>query len=325
MGNLLEYNSLEEKKQFYNCTIINTEEDFNNIFKNIIDNQSNYVFRSVNEAKFKLYSSAQRQWIWNDLSNIYTSYKDYINSFIVNVQGHQRIVSFFQNNHIPLNDFVILALLQHYSQPSPLVDFTYNPLISLFFAFDNVKPGTTGNDIDNYVSLYCLRHTHPWFCSIQDVNVHGANKLSDILRDSDIPLSQIDTSKVLFDTQHLTYNEYADIEIMLVHGDKMGITNIEIPALGFTCTYDITNPNLRNQEGLFILNATENIPLGELLKSKHHHVNSPLIDCYNINKELEPYIRSKYLDPAGINHSLIYPQDQDSQNLRNWLGSFNKN
>ena len=206
-----------------------------------------------------------------------------------------------------------------------MVDFTYNPLISLFFAFDNVKSGTTGNEIDNYVSLYCLRHTHPWFCSIQDVNIHGANKLSDILRDSDIPLSQIDTSKVLFDTQNLTYNEYADIEIMLVHGDKMGITNIEIPALGFTCTYNITNPNLRNQEGLFILNATENIPLGELLKNKHHHVNSPLIDCYNINKELEPYIRSKYLDPAGINHSLIYPQDQDSQNLRNWLGSFNKN
>lgn len=325
MGTLLEYNSLEEKKQFYNCTIINTEEDFNNIFKNIINNQSDYVFRSVNEAKFKLYSSAQRQWIWNNLFNNYPSYKDYIKSRITNVQNHQDITSFLSNNKISLNDFAILALLQHYSQPSPLVDFTYNPLLSLFFAFDNVKSGTTGNEIDNYVSLYCLRHTHPWFCSIQDVNIHGANKLSDILRDSDIPLSQIDTSKVLFDTQNLTYNEYADIEIMLVHGDKMGITNIEIPALGFTCTYNITNPNLRNQEGLFILNATENIPLGELLKNKHHHVNSPLIDCYNINKELEPYIRSKYLDPAGINHSLIYPQDQDSQNLRNWLGSFNKN
>lgn len=321
MEKLLEYNRLEEKKQFYNCTIINTEEDFNNIFPNIIDNQSNYVFRSVNEAKFKLYSSAQRQWIWNDLSNIYTSYKDYINSFIVNVQSHQRIVSFFQNNHIPLNDFVILALLQHYSQPSPLVDFTYNPLISLFFAFDNVKPGTTGNDIDNYVSLYRLKYTHPCFCSIQDVNVHGVDTLSDILRDPDIPLSQIDTSKVLFDIQNLTYNEYADIEIMLVHGDKMGITNIQIPALGFTCTYNITNPNLRNQEGLFMLNTTEDIPLEDLIRRKHRHVD-PLIDCYNINKELETYIRATYLDPAGINHSLIYPQDKDSQNLRNWLGGF---
>lgn len=321
MGTLLEYNSLWEKKQFYNFTIINTEEDFNNIFPNIIDNQSNYVFRSVNEAKFKLYSSAQRQWIWNDLSNKYTSYKDYINSFIVNVQSHQHIVSFFYNNHIPLNDFVILALLQHYSQPSPLVDFTYNPLLSLFFAFDNVKPGTTGNEIDNYVSLYRLKYTHPCFCSIQDVNVHGTNTLSDTLRNLNIPLTQIDTSKVLFDIRNLTYNEYADIGIMLVHGDKMGITNIQIPALGFTCTYNITNPNLRNQEGLFMLNTTEDIPLEDLIRKKHRYVG-PLIDCYDINKELEPYIRTTYLDPAGINHSLIYPQDQDSQNLRNWLGSF---
>lgn len=321
MEQLPEYLCLKEKEDVYNCTIIDTEQDFSNIFQNIIDNQSNYVFRSVNEAKFKLYSSAQRQWIWNDLSNKYTSYKDYINSFIIKIQSHQHIVSFFQNNHIPLNDFVILALLQHYSQPSPLIDFTYNPLLSLFFAFDNVKPGTTGNEIDNYVSLYRLKYTHPCFCSIQDVNVHGANTLSDALRNLNIPLAQIDTSKVLFDIQNLTYNEYADIGIMLVHGDKMGITNIQIPALGFTCTYNITNPNLRNQEGLFMLNTTEDIPLEDLIRKKHRYVG-PLIDCYDINKELEPYIRTTYLNPAGINHSLIYPQDQDSQNLRNWLGSF---
>ncbi len=321
MEQLPEYLCLKEKEDVYNCTIIDTEQDFSNIFQNIIDNQSNYVFRSVNEAKFKLYSSAQRQWIWNDLSNKYTSYKDYINSFIIKIQSHQHIVSFFQNNHIPLNDFVILALLQHYSQPSPLIDFTYNPLLSLFFAFDNVKPGTTGNEIDNYVSLYRLKYTHPCFCSIQDVNVHGANTLSDALRNLNITLAQIDTSKVLFDIQNLTYNEYADIGIMLVHGDKMGITNIQIPALGFTCTYNITNPNLRNQEGLFMLNTTEDIPLEDLIRKKHRHVD-PLIDCYNINKELGTYIRATYLDPAGINHSLIYPQDQDSLNLRNWLGGF---
>ena len=179
---------------------------------------------------------------------------------------------------------MILALLQHYSQPSPLVDFTYNPLLSLFFAFDNIKPGTTGNEIDNYVSLYRLKYTHPCFCSIQDVNVHGANTLSYALRNLNIPLAQIDTSKVLFDIQNLTYNEYADIGIILIHGDKMGITNIQIPALGFTCTYNITNPNLRNQEGLFVLNTTEDIPLEDLIRRKHRHVG-PLVDCYNINKE----------------------------------------
>ena len=70
------------------------------------------------------------------------------------------------------------------------------------------------------------------------------------------------------------------MSVLLIHGDKMGITNISIPALGFTCSYDITNPHLRNQEGLFILNTSENQPLGELLKEKHCYV-SPLIDCFD--------------------------------------------
>lgn len=83
MGKLLEYNSLKEKDLYYNCTIIDNIQDFDNIFQDIVQHQSEYVFRSVNEARFKLYSSAQRQWIWNDLFKNYHSYEDYINSCIV--------------------------------------------------------------------------------------------------------------------------------------------------------------------------------------------------------------------------------------------------
>ena len=50
-------------------------------------------------------------------------------------------------------------------------------------------------------------------------------------------------------------------------------------------SYNITNPNLKNQEGLFMLNTTENEPLGELVRKKHRYV-SPLIDCFNINKKI---------------------------------------
>ncbi len=204
-----------------------------------------------------------------------------------------------------------------------MVDFTYNPLLSLFFAFDNFKPKTTGNDIDNYISLYRLKHTHPCFCSIQEVNTHGANTLSNELEKLNIPISQINTNNALFDIQNLTYNKYANIGIILIHGDKMGITNIQIPALNFTCAYDITNPNLKNQEGLFMLNTTKDIPLEKLIRRKHQYV-SPLIDCYDINKELEPYIRDRYLNPSGINHSSVYSQNKDSQNLQSWLANFNK-
>lgn len=324
MKSLSEYNNLRAKAQFYNCTTIDDTQEFDRIFKEIMDNKSGYMFRSVNEARFKLYSSAQRQWIWNSLLNNYPSYKDYINRLVDQVKSHQHIMSFFYNNHIPLNDFVVLALLQHYGQPSPLVDFTYNPLLSLYFAFDNVKPGTTEDEIGNYVSLYRMKYTQHCFCSIQAVNAQGADTLSEELQKLNIPATQIDADKALSDIQNLTYNTYDNIGFILVHGDKIGITNIKIPALDFTCTYNITNPNLRNQEGLFMLNTTEDIPLEELVRKKHRYVG-PLIDCYNINKGLATYVKDKYLNPAGINHSLVYPQDQDSQNIQNWLTSLDKN
>ena len=69
MAHLSEYNNLQTKGQFYNCITIDSEQDFRNIFEDIRKSQSEYIFRAINEAKFKLYSSAQRLWIWNDLSN----------------------------------------------------------------------------------------------------------------------------------------------------------------------------------------------------------------------------------------------------------------
>ena len=219
MKNLSEYNKLRAKEQYYNCTTIDDAQEFDRIFKEIMDNKSGYMFRSVNEARFKLYSSAQRQWIWNSLLNNYPSYKDYINRRVDQVKSHQHIMSFFYNNHIPLNDFVVLALLQHYGQPSPLVDFTYNPLLSLFFAFDNVKPGTTEDEIGNYVSLYRMKYTQPCFCSIQAVNAQGADTLNEELQKLNIPIAQVNAGKALFNIQNLTYNEYANIEFVLVHGD----------------------------------------------------------------------------------------------------------
>ena len=95
MENLSEYHTLQSKEQFYNCIIIDTEQEFEAVFNHIKASTKDYVFRSVNEAKFKLYSSAQRQWIWNDLFSIYHSYKNYINSRITLFQSRQDIMSFF--------------------------------------------------------------------------------------------------------------------------------------------------------------------------------------------------------------------------------------
>lgn len=323
MGNLTEYKTLTEKEQFYKCIKIDTEQEFDKHFNQIQSNSKGYAFRSINEAKFKLYSSAQRQWIWYDLFNIQTSFRNYILRLINQIKQNQNIVSFFRNNNISINDFVILALLQHYGQPSPLIDFTYNPLTTLFFAFDRMTSANTGT-INDYVSIYRIYYNQPCFCSIQDVNANGALNLEKELQKIDIPISKIDTSSVTAGIANLSYNDYSNLECIPIHGDKMGITNISIPALGFACTYNIINPNLKNQEGLFILNTSESNPLGELLRKKHQYCE-PLIDCFEIKKTLEPYIRSKYLSPHGIDSNIVYPKDNNSENIKKWLVDFDKN
>lgn len=322
MGILTEYTTLTEKEQFYNCIKIDTEQEFDKHFNQIQTNSKGYAFRSINEAKFKLYSSAQRQWIWNDLFNRHASFSNYILSLISQIRQNNNIATLFSTNKIPINDFVILALLQHYRQPSPLIDFTYNPLTTLFFAFDGMTCVNNGT-IDDYVSIYRIYYDQPCFCSIQNVNASGALNLEEELQKLDIPISKIDTSSVLTDIANLSYHQYSDLGYILIHGDKMGITNISIPALGFTCSYNITNPNLKNQEGLFILNTTEANPFGELLKKKHRYIE-PLIDCFDVKKDLEPYIRNNYLIPHGIDHNMVYPTDGDSESIRKSLDSFDK-
>jgi hypothetical protein len=325
MGDLVKYNTLIEKEQFYNCIKIETEQEFDERFDQIQTDSEGCAFRSLNEAKFKLYPSAQRRWIEKDLFKVHSSFSNYILRLIDQTQQNRDVISFFQDNNIPINDFVILALLQHYRKPSPLIDFTYNPLIALFFAFDEMKIANTGT-IDDYVSIYRINYDQPCFCSIQEVNVYGGITLETELQEFNavFPISKIDTSSVTRDISNLSYSEYSNVGHILIHGDKMGITNISIPALRFFCSYNITNPNLKNQEGLFILNTSEDKPLGELLKEKHR-CSSPLIDCFNIRKNLKLYIQSKYLTPHGIDCNMIYPNDNDSQNIKNWLAHFDKN
>lgn len=149
-----------------------------------------------------------------------------------------------------------------------LIDFTYNPLTTLFFAFDKMTPSNNGT-IDDYVSIYRINYDQPCFCSIQDVNMNGALNLEKELQKLDIQISKIYTSSVTTSIANLNYTDYSSLDYILIHGDKMGITNISIPLLGFTCIYNITNSNLKNQEGLFILNTSEDKSLGELLRERH--------------------------------------------------------
>ena len=311
---LEEYKTLEEKKDFFQCTTIETIEDFrNNEF--LFDESGKCAFRGVKEAKYKLYTSAQRCWMANHLTADNECFHAYVDELICQVKK-TKCIEYFAKYGISVNDFLLMALLQHYGKPSPLLDFSYNPFIALFFAFDGVSLSSDSNSINNYVSVYKIDYSDKDFCSIQEVNENDAKRLDDLLILSDVDLSCVNVDFVKKSFEELPYKEYKNVHFVLVHGTKLGVSNPSTSVLNFTCAYDIKNPYLCSQAGLFVLNTSDSIPLERQVRNRCF-INK--IECININKRLKHAIKQEYFKSKSITKELIYPYSEDSENIKTWL------
>jgi hypothetical protein len=163
MGKLDQYSSLEEKKNhFKSHRVVRTKEEFllliDDLKKLSEQNKQKYLFRGVNESKFKLYSSFQRLWIQRSLSDIGLDSKERISTMINRCKDDKCLLhKYFKRLGVVINDWLILSFLQHYGAASPLVDFSKKYSIALFSACDNVKYLMSETEIDNYISIYYYR------------------------------------------------------------------------------------------------------------------------------------------------------------------------
>ena len=170
MAKLEAFESLDVKKNSFRAHdhfIIDTKNDFDLWFNNIIaikaEERTNFIFRGMKEAKHKLYTSGQRQWLENDMTEwAGMTYLNFIYELVNHARNHPLLEKVFDvyNYSATQREFPILSILQHYGGPTPLMDWTYNINVALFFATENLSGGHGTNSIDNYFSIYFINKSH---------------------------------------------------------------------------------------------------------------------------------------------------------------------
>lgn len=314
MATLPTYPNLETKGNYFDQRIINTKEQVQELFignmKDYIAQEKShrFIYRGVTNARYKIYSSAQRNFAEKELSNI-TTFDDLIAGTINQALNYQDglLRKYLQGFNIPY-DIPVLSFLQHYGAPTPLIDWTYNSEIAVFFTTDGQKHNASNVDIDNYFSIYCIDKNA---CGGDLMNISSwlANTLGDI---SDIieEHPEADATEVVNRYNQFSYFTFRDLILFYVSDFER---HANIPAITSQ-----SNLNIINQQGLFIFNASENEPLESYFGTRRDPYSGlPRIKCFDIHKSLFYYVLNEITEVrrnAGLiplTREFIYPQEED--------------
>ena len=284
------YKSFEEKGEyFYINRPIETIEDLDNLWIHFESFEKGFglSYRGVKNSGYKLYNTFQRMWITHNLENYRMKYEDLIESFLKTSKIQSPIKDLLKAEH---DDLGTLSIMQHYympdngySQPTPLLDLTFNPFIALYFAFEPSAKENISSELDKY-------------CSVYSVNIHNVK---------------------LQGYQNLFY-----AFIQNEAGNKITYKSINLPSLFHLHTDDdyfqvINNQRIKNQEGLFFMMNDSDFPLEKRLKLDidfavaegrlPKKTSSKVFLCHDINKNLRQYALNRLEKEKGIFHSFVYP------------------
>lgn len=276
---LSEYKTIEEKSRSFDRNItINTLNEFEVWYIATIT-EKDFVFRGVNEAKYKIYTSAQREWLTKYSTQI--EYFNYIKAILNYVKENNLLGRYLKSMGITTAvDLYYLSLMQHFHAPSMLLDFSHNLDVALFFSLDNMQYANTDNEIDDYFSIYYF--DKKVFKYTLNTNVKQYNFFVQKATQRDINAQEIlslDTIKKI----KLSFVESTEKESIKIKNRKGNVQNIIF-----------SNLNIIAQDGCFLLYYNTSQPL-----EKNN------LSCVNIHKSLGEHIRSKKIN--DLNKDVIYP------------------
>lgn len=324
------YESFEEKSEVFKENFkIDNEEEVDSIVSMYSSHEKDFLYRGINTATYKLYSSSQVQWMLSDAISKKTNIEDYYNFIMDSIEltrENNRVKQYIKDNGISDNDLFILALMQHYGMPSTVLDFSHSIFGALYFAWDKCDRtlSDTQTQLSDYISLYVINKKIDWVnCSVQNVMRNSAEQLNDMLqKDKLFTAGMVDTKDVEKEFLKLPYLKFKDWNFVAVEDNPENPVKISIPALKFDCEYQIINDRIISQQGMFIANNTLDKPLVELMND---WCKEKYFVCYNIHKKLLDYIKQKYFDTNDINEERMYcTKDEESNYLEEAIRELNR-
>lgn len=313
------YHSLDEKQNLFTSFQVNSKKEMDEMLVRLNRLEANMIYRGVNEAKYKMFTSAQRQWQAEDIPfrTDIADFNDYIERILDNLRRETALNQYYTSVGVIPNDFLYLSLLQHYAAPTPLLDFTHNIRTALYFATKDIRLEPSDDDINSYFSLYTLDVGYPPTAVIPHLDSMFADGLD---RGKQLYESSIQTT----DPRIINKSKIDRIDLYTKWHAEKGSSGLRDIPLAFienpqhACKVstpytheDLTWSNLRiiAQEGCFLLyNNNPICSLEDYFASKRKDwmigSNNPFV-CYNIHKSLAGYIKENYLQ--GITETTLFP------------------
>jgi hypothetical protein len=317
MSILKSFADLESKKTLFSKTQyfqIDTKADFDKWF-GFYDSalkqkrKTNFIYRGMGDASYKLYTSSQRLWIQNDMAQwAEKDYIDFVSDLVKMAKKYPLLKKVFDiyDYGEDERELPILSLLQHYQAPTPLMDWTYNINVALFFATESITGGKGTGKIGDYFSIYRINKQKykDEFLSIRDVNYEH------------LPILSYKT----FSAEGNAIFYLSDFEKGNTTGTKASSKIAVLPNIKpMTSIY---NQNIIPQEGLFIFNPYPEKTIDDIFNTKAEEgpVNLLLepFACFNIKKDLAEYVRRHIKQGHQIDQSFIYPKlSTDAEMIKN--------
>ena len=323
-----EYISTLQKSNSFDQVNIDTEEHFDNVYEEFKEKRD-MLFRGQREAKWRLYSKLQRQWINEKLFTKEETYQKLIENLVeIGKEDYGiQIKEILDANHIDTeNSISILSYLQHHSCPTPLLDWTYKFQNALFFAMDELTPNPATMEIEDYFSVYYIEEKYFAGANLKNIIEEGlAQSEQSMLLKLIGKISKNEETKKKME-EHFAGRKLFDMTGISGSGLISHMTKIEILMtfrLGYFSDKDAesgimfslnNSKNILNQEGVFIWNADPSKPV-EIVGDEEFYIDKQEEDgekiyrfcsCYNIHKELSNYVRNR-LNADGIIREFIYP------------------